>query len=117
MHPRFCGATHNGINQVVPCILSAWLRPWYSGGWNQSTLGSENEHKEAFSPQWVAGEDQEGRAVEHEQSVWPSLQSPFIWPGAVLPKGIETEDAHHPAFLSEGDWEQAEESRNAHQAP
>lgn len=90
MHPRLCGATHNGINQVVPCILSAWLRPWYSNSWNESMLGSESEHKEAFSPQWVARKDQEGRDVEHEQSVWPLLQSTFIWLGALLPKGIET---------------------------
>lgn len=90
MHPRFCGTTHNGINQVVPCILSAWLRPWYSSGWNQSMLGSESVHKEAFNPQWVARKDQEGRAVEHERSVWPLLQSASIWLGAVLPRGIET---------------------------
>lgn len=53
-------------------------------------LGPESVHKEAFNPQWVARKDWEGRAVEHEQSVWPLLQSSLIWLGAVLPKGIGT---------------------------
>lgn len=81
-------------------------------------LGTESVHKEAFNPRWVARKDWEGRAVEHEQSVWPLLQSSLIWLGAVLPqRHWNIEDSYLPAFLSEGDWEQAEKPRSAHQAP